>query len=48
LAIGGRVLNITCKERNLALAHNKVYEAAALIDWDSGYYRKDIGWRGLK
>ena len=48
LAIGGRVLNITCKERSLALAHNKVYEAAALIDWDGGYYRKDIGWRGLK
>ncbi|MDG2474693.1 MAG: phosphoribosylamine--glycine ligase [Paracoccaceae bacterium] len=48
LANGGRVLNITCRESNLKLAHKKVYQAAALIDWTDGFYRNDIGWRGLK
>ena len=48
LANGGRVLNITCRESNLRLARNRAYEAAALIDWDEGFYRKDIGWQGLK
>ena len=48
LADGGRVLNVTCRASNLAVAQKKVYEAIALIDWKDGYYRKDIGWRGLK
>ena len=48
VANGGRVLNITCRESNLKLAQGKVYEAASLIDWDGGFYRKDIGWQGLK
>ena len=48
VADGGRVLNVTCRARNLNLAHKRVYEAAALIDWADGFYRNDIGWRALK
>ena len=48
VANGGRVLNITCRESNLRLAQVKAYEAVELIDWDDGFYRKDIGWQGLK
>ena len=48
VATGGRVLNITCREQNLELARIKAYEAISLIDWDTGFYRSDIGCRGLK
>ena len=48
VANGGRVLNITCRESNLRLAKVKAYEAVELIDWEDGFYRKDIGWQGLK
>ncbi len=48
VANGGRVLNITCREKNLIIAQRKAYKAISLIDWDDGFYRKDIGWRGLK
>jgi phosphoribosylamine--glycine ligase len=48
VANGGRVLNITCREKSLELAREKAYRATSLINWDDGFYRKDIGWRGLK
>ena len=48
VANGGRVLNITCRNRNLELAKKNAYKAIALIDWDDGFYRRDIGYRGLK
>ena len=48
VANGGRVLNITCREENQELARAKAYRATSLINWDDGFYRKDIGWRGLK
>ena len=40
---GGRVLNICASAANLALAREKVYAAAKIIDFDGKYYRKDIG-----
>ena len=48
LAVGGRVLNITCRDISLAFAQKKAYQAAGCINWEDGFYRKDIGWRGLK
>ena len=45
---GGRVLNITSRAQNLEVARENAYKAASLIDWSDGFYRKDIGWRGLK
>jgi len=48
VANGGRVLSITCREQTLELARKKVYKAISLIDWSDGFYRSDIGYRGLK
>ncbi len=36
-AIGGRVLNVTAR----------AYEMVEAIDWQGGFYRRDIGWRAL-
>ena len=48
LANGGRVLNVTCRQNNLASAQKEAYKAIELIDWRDGFYRNDIGWRGLR
>ena len=47
LSNGGRVLAITARGDTLAEAHKQAYDAIAKIDWDGGFYRKDIGWRAL-
>lgn len=47
-ASGGRVLGVTATAATLAEAQKRAYEAAGKIDWDDGYYRRDIGWRALK
>ena len=44
---GGRVLAITARGETLKQAHNLAYEAIEKIEWDGGFYRKDIGWRAL-
>jgi phosphoribosylamine--glycine ligase len=48
VANGGRVLSITCREQTLELARKKAYKAISFIDWSDGFYRSDIGYRGLK
>jgi phosphoribosylamine--glycine ligase len=47
LSAGGRVLNITALAASPAEAQRRAYEAAALIDWPGGFYRRDIGWRAM-
>ncbi|GGF60747.1 phosphoribosylamine--glycine ligase [Azorhizobium oxalatiphilum] len=47
LSNGGRVLNITATGPTLKIARDRAYEAAGLIDWPDGFYRRDIGWRAL-
>ena len=47
LSNGGRVLNVTCRSKNLFTAHKNVYKAVSLINWEGGFYRNDIGWRAL-
>ena len=44
---GGRVLNITARANSLQEAKTKAYKAVALVEWDEGFYRNDIGWRAL-
>lgn len=46
-AIGGRVLNVTGEGATIAEAQINAYKAIDLIDWEEGFYRKDIGWRAL-
>ncbi|CAN5353857.1 phosphoribosylamine--glycine ligase [soil metagenome] len=47
VAGGGRVLNITASGSTLAEAQGRAYGAVALVDWPEGFYRSDIGWRGI-
>ena len=42
---GGRVLNVTCLEKNMLMAREKCLNNLKIIDWNDGFYRKDIGWR---
>ena len=45
---GGRVLNITSSSDDLREARNSSLSNLKEIDWDSGFFRKDIGWRAIK
>ena len=47
VANGGRVLNVTSKGHNTATAQLNAYTAVASIDFPSGFYRRDIGWREI-
>jgi phosphoribosylamine--glycine ligase len=45
IANGGRVLNVCALGADVAEAQARAYTAAELIDFPSGFYRRDIGWR---
>ena len=45
---GGRVLNITSAEKSLALTRNKCLDNLKILNWNNGFFRKDIGWRVIK
>jgi phosphoribosylamine--glycine ligase len=45
IANGGRVLNVCALGTDVAEAQARAYTAAELIDFPSGFYRRDIGWR---
>lgn len=47
LATGGRVLNVTARGATLQEARDKAYATIEKIDWEHGFYRRDIGWRAL-
>ena len=47
IANGGRVLSITALGDNIQSARDNAYSAIAKIDWPSGFYRRDIGWRAI-
>ncbi len=44
---GGRVLNITSLAENLSIARDKCIKEIKKINWTDGFFRKDIGWRGI-
>jgi phosphoribosylamine--glycine ligase len=46
-AAGGRVLNVTAIGDTLKDAVARAYMAIDLIDWPSGFCRRDIAWRAL-
>jgi phosphoribosylamine---glycine ligase len=48
VANGGRVLNVTAKAKTVRAAQKLAYKAAAAIDFASGFYRRDIGWREIE
>ncbi|QPQ54708.1 phosphoribosylamine--glycine ligase [Allosphingosinicella flava] len=45
VANGGRVLNVTALGGTIRDAQEAAYKAVAAIDFPSGFYRRDIGWR---
>jgi phosphoribosylamine--glycine ligase len=47
VAIGGRVLGVTARGRDVAQARARAYAAIDRIDWPGGFCRRDIGWRAL-
>ncbi len=47
LANGGRVLNVTARGSTLAEAQKRAYAMVDQIDWQDGFFRRDIGWRAL-
>jgi len=44
-ANGGRVLNVTALGDGIEAAQSATYKAVETVDFASGFYRKDIGWR---
>ncbi len=44
---GGRVLCVVCLGDTVQAAQQKTYELIADIDWESAYYRTDIGFKAL-
>ena len=44
-AVGGRVLNFISLSENLNLAREKVINKIDKLNWDEGFYRKDIGYK---
>lgn len=45
VANGGRVLNVMASGSNVTEAKARAYEAVAKVDFPSGFYRSDIGWK---
>ena len=45
LSNGGRVLNISSTSKDLKTIRQNIHKVIDQINWDEGYYRKDIGWR---
>jgi phosphoribosylamine---glycine ligase len=42
---GGRVLNFVCLSENFLDARNKIFKLINYLNWDNGFYRKDIGYK---
>jgi phosphoribosylamine---glycine ligase len=45
IANGGRVLNVTAQAESVTEARKSAYDAIKSINFPSGFYRRDIGWR---
>ncbi len=45
---GGRVLNIVTRSNNFKSARENTLELLKEINWDNGFYRKDIGYKVIK
>ena len=42
---GGRVLNVTSVDKTLINSRKKCLDILKKINWNNGFFRKDIGWR---
>ncbi|GJM96594.1 hypothetical protein PR202_ga13449 [Eleusine coracana subsp. coracana] len=48
IAVGGRVLGVTAKGKDIEEARARAYDAVDAVDWPEGFVRRDIGWRALR
>ena len=48
VANGGRVLNVAASGRNVREAQAAAYKAVDAIDFPTGFFRRDIGWREIQ
>ena len=48
LSNGGRVLNVVTRSDNFKLARDKSLKILDEINWDNGFYRRDIGYKVIK
>jgi hypothetical protein len=44
-AVGGRVLNFVSLSDNFSSARKKIFKTLELLNWQNGFYRKDIGYK---
>jgi len=44
-ATGGRVLNFVSVSKNFSTARNKIHKNLNKLNWEGGFYRKDIGFK---
>ncbi len=44
-ATGGRVLNFVCVSENFLLAKTQIMNSIKSLNWNGGFYRKDIGYK---
>jgi len=47
VATGGRVLNVTAIGATVSEARDRAYAAIGEVQWQNGFFRKDIGWRAV-
>ena len=47
-AIGGRVLNFVCISDDFRSARKNIINSLELLNWQEGFYRKDIGYKVIK
>lgn len=48
VAVGGRVLGVTAKGKDIEEARARAYGAVDAVEWPEGFFRHDIGWRALR
>jgi len=48
VAVGGRVLGVTAKGKDIEEARARAYGAVDTVEWPEGFFRRDIGWRALR
>jgi phosphoribosylamine--glycine ligase len=44
-ANGGRVLNFVCMSENFHKSRDKIFNLIKLLNWENGFFRKDIGYK---
>ena len=47
-AVSGRVLNFVSLSDNFATAKKNIMKNISILDWQGGFYRKDIGYKVIE